>query len=88
MGPVLDQWVTYGLLQEEFMDTDAVAAVLLETLAVLLAHPGVAMEDVVLRSPSPVVGSAEPAISHVRAAAPQSGHRRAEPVGESCPIRA
>ena len=54
------------------MDTDAVAAVLLDTLTVLLAHPGVAMEDVVRRSPSPVVGSAEPAISNVRAAAPEA----------------
>ncbi len=65
---VLDQWVTQGLMQEEFMDTDDVAAVLVDTLAVLVAHPGVAIEDLVLRSPSPVVGSAQPAIAHARAA--------------------
>ena len=53
------------------MDTDDVAAVLVDTLAVLLAHPGVAMEEVVLRSPSAVVGSAEPAIAHARTAGPE-----------------
>lgn len=68
LGVVLDQWVTHGLLQEEFMQTDDVAAVLIDTLAVLLAHPGVAMEDLVLRSPSPVVGSAKPALANARAA--------------------
>jgi NADP-dependent 3-hydroxy acid dehydrogenase YdfG len=66
LGPVLGQWVTHGLLQEAFMDTTDVAAVLLDSLAVLVDHPGVCMEDVVLRSPSAVVGSAEPAISGVR----------------------
>jgi len=68
LGPVLGQWVTHGLLQEAFMDTTHVAAVLLDTLAVLVDHPGVAMEDLVLRSPSAVVGSAEPAISGVQEA--------------------
>lgn len=67
LGPALDQWAVHGLMQEEFMHTDDVAAVLVDTMAVLLAHPGVAMEDVVLRSPSPVVGSATPAITHARA---------------------
>jgi len=65
---VLDRWVMQGLVQEEFMDTDDVAAVLVDTLAVLLAHPGVAIEDLVLRSPSPVVGSARPAIANARVA--------------------
>jgi NAD(P)-dependent dehydrogenase (short-subunit alcohol dehydrogenase family) len=62
LGPILDQWVLRGLLQERFMATDDVAAVLVDTLAVIVAHPGVAMEDMVLRSPSAVVGSALPAI--------------------------
>jgi hypothetical protein len=35
---------------------------------VLLSHPGVAMEDLVLRSPSPVVGSAKPALASARVA--------------------
>jgi NAD(P)-dependent dehydrogenase (short-subunit alcohol dehydrogenase family) len=60
LGPVYQQWGTRGLLQEEMMDTDEVAAVLFDTLAVLIDHPGVAMEDVVVRSPSPIVGLAPP----------------------------
>jgi NAD(P)-dependent dehydrogenase (short-subunit alcohol dehydrogenase family) len=66
LGAVLDQWVTHGLLQEVFMETDEVASVLVDTLAVLVAHPGVALEDLVLRSPSAVVGSAVPAIEQAR----------------------
>ncbi len=49
-------WVRNGLLQEEFMHTDDVAQVLVGTLATLLAVPGVGLEEVVLRSPSPVAG--------------------------------
>ena len=38
------------------MHTDDVAQVLVGTLATLLAVPGVGLEEVVLRSPSPVAG--------------------------------
>jgi NADP-dependent 3-hydroxy acid dehydrogenase YdfG len=53
LGPVLGRWIKQGLLQEEFMATDDVAAVLAGTLAVVVERPGVGMEDIVLRSPSP-----------------------------------
>ncbi len=62
LGSVLERWASHGLLQEEFMVTDDVATVLMETLAVVVAHPGVALEDVVLRSPSAIAGSVLPAI--------------------------
>lgn len=60
LGPVLDDWLRLGLLQEADMVTDDVATVLAETLAVLVDHPGVAMEDLVLRSPSGAVSPAAP----------------------------
>jgi NAD(P)-dependent dehydrogenase (short-subunit alcohol dehydrogenase family) len=49
-------WVQHGLMQEAFMHTDDVANVLVGTLATLLAAPGVGLEELVLRSPSPVAG--------------------------------
>jgi NAD(P)-dependent dehydrogenase (short-subunit alcohol dehydrogenase family) len=54
----LTSWVRHGVLQEEFMHTDDVAAVLVDTLATALAAPGVGVETLVLRSPSPVAGAA------------------------------
>ena len=56
------------------MDTDSLAAVIVETLAVVVAHPGIGLEDMTLRSPSPVVGSAQPTIdSATRSTEPQDG---------------
>ena len=52
----LESWVRHGLLQERFMHTDDVARVLVATLAVVLGAPGVGLEEVVLRSPSPIAG--------------------------------
>lgn len=49
-------WVQNGLMQEAFMHTDDVARVLVGTLGTLLAAPGVGLEELVLRSPSPVAG--------------------------------
>ncbi|MCU1452281.1 MAG: short-chain alcohol dehydrogenase [Acidimicrobiales bacterium] len=57
LGRVIGQWISHGLLQEELMPTDDVGAVLLESLGVLLAHPGVSIDDLVLRSPSAVAGA-------------------------------
>jgi NAD(P)-dependent dehydrogenase (short-subunit alcohol dehydrogenase family) len=71
LGPVLDQWIGHGLMQQEFMHTDDVAAVLLDTLSVVVAHPGVCIEDLVLRSPSAVLA---PTQSGLEAAAAASGH--------------
>ncbi|HEX6420613.1 MAG TPA: SDR family oxidoreductase [Acidimicrobiales bacterium] len=50
-------WIRHGMLQEEFMHTDDVAAVLVDTMATALAFPQVCVEDIVLRSPSPVAGA-------------------------------
>lgn len=56
LGEALESWTRHGLMQERFMHTDDVAGVLVGTLATLLSAPGVAMEDLVLRSPSAVAG--------------------------------
>ena len=53
--PVLDTWFQHGLMQRDYMDTGDVAAVLAATLGSALAFPGVSLEDLVLRSPSPIV---------------------------------
>ena len=57
LGPLLERWTGRGLMQEEFMDPDEVAAVLVDSLATMVAHPGVGVEDIVLRSPSAVLGA-------------------------------
>jgi len=56
--PVLETWVRHGLMQRDYMDTAEVASVLVDVLASALAFPSVGLEDLVLRSPSPVVGPA------------------------------
>jgi len=57
LGPVLDDWVRRGLVQEQMMSTDDVASVLVSTISTLLDHPDVGMEELVLRSPSAVAGT-------------------------------
>lgn len=47
-------WGRHGQLQAEFMTPEGVARTLATTFAVALAHPDVGVEDLVLRSPSPV----------------------------------
>jgi NAD(P)-dependent dehydrogenase (short-subunit alcohol dehydrogenase family) len=64
LGPTLEEWASRGLMQEEFMATDDVGRVLVDLLATLLDHPGVSFDDVVVRSPSAVVGSAWAAIDN------------------------
>ena len=54
----LTEWTARGLSQEEFMDTDEVAAVLVGFFGLALAFPGVGMEHLVLRSPSAVITNA------------------------------
>jgi hypothetical protein len=51
------------------MDTDDVADVLAGTLASALAFPGVCLEEIVLRTPSAVIGSAKGMTDHASAAA-------------------
>jgi NAD(P)-dependent dehydrogenase (short-subunit alcohol dehydrogenase family) len=68
LGPVLDDWVRQGLIQEAYMHTDEVAGLLADLLGSALEFPGVGIEDLVLRSPSRVIGteSAFPALPDER----------------------
>ncbi len=56
IGKTLRAWTRRGLMQTEFMEPGEVADALLGIYVPLLAAPSVAIEDVVLRSPSPVAG--------------------------------
>ncbi len=56
--PLLEDWAVRGLAQEQMLHTDDVAQVLVATMATLLHHPQVGMDEFVLRSPSAVVGTA------------------------------
>lgn len=54
---VLDDWAVRGLAQEQMMDPQDVADVLLGTAETALGRPGVCLEHLTVRSPSPVVGT-------------------------------
>ena len=56
LSEALPAWVRHGRLREAFMDTGDLAGALLGALAAVLAVPGVGLEEIVLRSPSPVAG--------------------------------
>jgi NAD(P)-dependent dehydrogenase (short-subunit alcohol dehydrogenase family) len=56
LGTAYGDWARHGMLPETFMDTDELAGFLAGTLGAALAHPGIGVEHVVLRSPSPVLG--------------------------------
>jgi NAD(P)-dependent dehydrogenase (short-subunit alcohol dehydrogenase family) len=57
LGTALEHWVRHGEMQRRFMAAHEVAEVLLTVLAGALANPGVNIEQLRLRSPSPVAGS-------------------------------
>jgi NAD(P)-dependent dehydrogenase (short-subunit alcohol dehydrogenase family) len=57
LGPALEDWGARGLMQEEFMDTDDVASVLVNVYGGALDYPGVNLESLTVRSPSRVVGT-------------------------------
>ena len=57
LGPAVETWTRLGLLPEEFMTPDDVAACLVGIYGVALRHPGVCIDEVVLRSPSPPLGA-------------------------------
>lgn len=57
VGSVMDQWVRRGLLQEEFMVPAEVAQHLLAMYASALALPSVNVEHILIRSPSPTIGT-------------------------------
>ena len=54
---MLYDWIGAGMMQTEAMDTDDLAFGLLGVLAAVLPVPGVNIEHLTLRSPTPVVGS-------------------------------
>ena len=56
LGPMLATWFRHGLMQRDYMDTTEVARLLVDLLASALSSPSVGIEEIVLRSPSPVVG--------------------------------
>ncbi len=56
LGTAMDVWAAHGQAQEQFMDTDDVGQVLTGLFEAMLPFPGVNMERIVLRTPSPVVG--------------------------------
>lgn len=57
MGPLLDVWIKKGLLQEAFMVPGEVAEHLLAIYASALSLASVNVEHIVLRSPSPTMGT-------------------------------
>ncbi len=59
----LDDWAGRGLAQQEFMTPEDVADVLAGTIAVAAHYPAVCLERLTLRSPSPVVGTFDGAVS-------------------------
>ena len=59
LGTALEVWATHGLAQESFMDTDELGGVLAGMVAALIDAPGICAEHLVLRSPSPIVGTAD-----------------------------
>ena len=59
LGRVFGVWAKHGVIQDQFMDRDDVARYLVTVLAGALEVPGIGVEHLLLRSPSPVMGSAE-----------------------------
>ena len=57
LGRALSEWARHGLMTEEMMDPDEVAAVLAGALGAALGNPTVGVEHLVLRPSSPVLGS-------------------------------
>jgi NAD(P)-dependent dehydrogenase (short-subunit alcohol dehydrogenase family) len=55
LGPVVERWFRHGLMQREYMATVEVAELLADLLGSALRFPGVGIEELVLRSPSPIV---------------------------------
>ncbi len=57
LGPALDAWAARGLAHQEMMATDDLVGVLTGMLALLVDTPGVGVDQLTVRSPSPVVGT-------------------------------
>ncbi|SEF57110.1 NADP-dependent 3-hydroxy acid dehydrogenase YdfG [Thermomonospora echinospora] len=59
---VLDDWSARGLAQRDFMAPGEVAEVLAGVIAASAGHPGIGLDHLTLRSPSPVVGTFDDAL--------------------------
>jgi NADP-dependent 3-hydroxy acid dehydrogenase YdfG len=57
LRPAFAAWQAHGQMQQEYMATEDVAQVLLDLYATALRHPGVNVDEVVLRSPSGLLGT-------------------------------
>jgi NAD(P)-dependent dehydrogenase (short-subunit alcohol dehydrogenase family) len=57
LGRALSEWARHGLMTEEMMHPDEVAAVLAGVFGAALGNPTVGVEHLVLRPQSPVLGS-------------------------------
>ena len=57
LGEAMTSWLRRGEMQQRFMPTDDVAGVLVGVLGSVLDHPGVAVEELRLRSPSPAAAT-------------------------------
>jgi NAD(P)-dependent dehydrogenase (short-subunit alcohol dehydrogenase family) len=60
---LLTDWAARGIAHEEYMAPEDVAAVLLGTAASAWRLPGVCVEHLTLRSPSPVSGTPPPGVT-------------------------
>jgi NAD(P)-dependent dehydrogenase (short-subunit alcohol dehydrogenase family) len=60
LGAAMADWERHGLMQEDFMVPEDVAGCLVEIYGTALRFPGVGIDQIMLRSPSPVLGSGEP----------------------------
>jgi NAD(P)-dependent dehydrogenase (short-subunit alcohol dehydrogenase family) len=57
LGRAMAEWARHGLMTKEMMNPDEVAAVLAGVFAAALSNPSVGVEHLVVRPPSPVLGS-------------------------------
>ena len=56
LEPAMRSWYRHGLMQAAYMDTAEVATFMVTMLGAALALPTISVENLTLRSPSPVVG--------------------------------
>jgi hypothetical protein len=57
LGRVLDEWAARGLAQARFMAPGDVAKTLLSVAATMTEIPGISVDHLTIRSPSPVTAS-------------------------------
>ena len=57
--PAMEAWARIGTIQEKLMDTAEVASVIRGALTSIVDLPDISIDQVVIRSPSPVIGGAE-----------------------------